>query len=84
MLPQIHRCAVEMKRQDFFEGRWQPYLDRAAVIHPNYSGRLDGGKVCAAPPLPIRVPHRCGILALGLDKIAVNECSLVQLLENFL
>jgi hypothetical protein len=42
---QIHRCAVEMKRQDFFEGRWQPYLDRAAVIQPNYSGRLDGGKV---------------------------------------
>ncbi|GAQ77636.1 galactokinase [Klebsormidium nitens] len=44
---EIHRCAVEMKRQDFFEGRWQSYLDRAAVIHPNYSGRLDGGKVAA-------------------------------------
>lgn len=77
MPPQIHRCAVEMKRQDFFEGRWQPYLDRAAVIHPNYAGRLDGGKVRAAchhppGPMPMRAPG--GLIVL--HRVVVEDCSL--------
>eukprot|EP00850_Spirogloea_muscicola_P015467 SM000118S25610 [mRNA] locus=s118:402012:411493:+ [translate_table: standard] len=44
---EFYRCGVEMRRRDFFDGTWAPYLSRALTIKPCYNGPLDGGKVVA-------------------------------------
>eukprot|EP00850_Spirogloea_muscicola_P015687 SM000122S25794 [mRNA] locus=s122:376915:386453:+ [translate_table: standard] len=46
-LLEFYRCGVEMRRRDFFDGTWAPYLSRALTIKPCYNGPLDGGKVVA-------------------------------------
>lgn len=46
-LLELHHACVEMKRKDFFEGRWGPYLQRAAQLKCSYTGRLDGAEVVA-------------------------------------
>lgn len=33
---ELHNAAVEMKRRDFFEGHWGPYLLRAAALRVSY------------------------------------------------
>jgi L-arabinokinase len=34
-----------MNRRDFLSGRWVPYLERALVIRPSFSGPVNGGEV---------------------------------------
>jgi L-arabinokinase len=50
-LLELHDACVEMKRKDFFEGRWGAYLQRATQLKCSYRGRLDGAEVVA---------ERCG------------------------
>lgn len=46
-LLELHSAAVEMRRRDFFEGHWGPYLLRAAALEPHYRCVWKGGKgVC--------------------------------------
>ena len=33
---ELHSAAVEMKRRDFFEGHWGPYLLRATALPVQY------------------------------------------------
>eukprot|EP00850_Spirogloea_muscicola_P019500 SM000192S04895 [mRNA] locus=s192:52862:62216:+ [translate_table: standard] len=50
LLRQVTSClqtCVKMRRRDFFDGTWAPYLSRALTIKPCYNGPLDGGKVVA-------------------------------------
>jgi L-arabinokinase len=42
---EFNRGGVEMNRRDFLSGRWVPYLERALVIRPNFSGPVNGGEV---------------------------------------
>ncbi|GBF96474.1 arabinose kinase [Raphidocelis subcapitata] len=66
---ELHSAAVEMRRRDFFEGHWGPYLLRAAALEPQYSEPTNGAEVVAArlesfsrsaaarpPPPPARAP----------------------------
>ena len=31
---EVHECAVEMARRDFFAGHWRPALERASQLRP--------------------------------------------------
>jgi L-arabinokinase len=42
---EFNRGGVEMNRRDFLSGRWVPYLERALVIRPSFSGPVNGGEV---------------------------------------
>jgi L-arabinokinase len=33
---ELHSAAVEMKRRDFLEGHWGPYLERACSLNVRY------------------------------------------------
>ncbi|CAK9216976.1 unnamed protein product [Sphagnum jensenii] len=45
---EFNRGGVEMNRRDFLSGRWVPYLERALVIRPSFSGPVNGGEVAAS------------------------------------
>jgi hypothetical protein len=55
--PQVYSAGVEMRRRDFLEGHWAPYLVRATSLTVNYRwvnrerGRWGGygGLICVRP-----------------------------------
>eukprot|EP00775_Hariotina_reticulata_P002039 gene2039-2361_t len=44
---EVHGAAVEMKRRDFLEGHWGPYLLRACSLKVNYNAPSNGAEVVA-------------------------------------
>ncbi|KAI8470791.1 MAG: Transglutaminase-like superfamily-domain-containing protein [Monoraphidium minutum] len=44
---ELHSAAVEMKRRDFFDGHWGPYLLRAAALKVTFSEPTNGAEVVA-------------------------------------
>ena len=48
-LLQLHGAAVEIKRRDFLEGTWAPFLLHAAELNFAYK--------CARPAAPLRCTH---------------------------
>uniref|UniRef100_A0A383W3L1 L-arabinokinase n=1 Tax=Tetradesmus obliquus TaxID=3088 RepID=A0A383W3L1_TETOB len=45
---ELHGAAVEMKRRDFLEGHWGPYLQRACSLNVRYNEPTNGAEVVAA------------------------------------
>ena len=45
---EVHECAVEMARRDFFAGHWRPALERASQLRPCYTAPTNGAAVAAA------------------------------------
>ena len=46
-LLQAHGAGLEMRKEDFFDGKWAPYLERASGMRPQYGGRTDGADFIA-------------------------------------
>lgn len=57
-LLEVYDCAVEMRRRDFFEGHWGPYLTRACALTPCYSEPTNGAEVVATRLVEIGQSHR--------------------------
>eukprot|EP00976_Prorocentrum_cordatum_P002091 41777-Prorocentrum_minimum.AAC.1 len=49
-----------MPKRDFFQGNWQPYLERALHLTPRYAGSLDGGRVVATSVVEVACGKRPG------------------------